>query len=178
MIRGYLSFLILLMSSPFLTLLIHAVCTRILRKVRPEVSPLPVAVLAVFFGYPVVSYSAWQCHLKFIWPGEWVWPIVYAFIVYSCLSFCYFILFTMSETARRIHILRRLHEKGAVSTKELAAEYGATDMLFLRLERMVALKQLKCIQGRYFLNARLLCRIGEAVAAWAKLLRFKRANTP
>lgn len=164
------------MSSPFLTFLIHVICARILGRVKQEVSPLPVAAWAVFLGYPVIFFLVWQFHLKFLKPGEWLWPIAYAIIVYSCLSFCYFILFTMSETARRIYILRRIHEGGAVPITELAAEYSAAGMLSLRLERMVALKQLKYIQGRYFLDARLLFGIGVAVAAWAKLLRFEKTN--
>ena len=165
------------MCSPLLVLLLHALCARIFRKVKPGLSPLFVAALAVLCGYFVTGFLAWQYHLKFMNLNETLWPMVYALTVYTCLSFCYFILFTMSETARRIHILRKLQERGPIPVNKLATEYNATDMLSVRLERMVALKQLNHIQGRYFLNGWVLWWAGKVVSAWAKLLRFSKTET-
>jgi hypothetical protein len=125
-------------------------------------------------GYPVMGFGVWQCHLRFLNGGDLRGPAVYALIVYTSLAFCYFILFTMSETARRIHILRKLQEKGPVSVAELAAEYDASGMLSVRLDRMVALKQLDRIQGRYFLKARLLWFAGSALSLWARVLGFSQ----
>ena len=165
------------MCSPLVVFLLHALCARIFWKVRPGLSPLSVAALAVLCGYFATGFLAWQYHLRFMNFNETLWPMVYALTVYTCLSFCYFILFTMSETARRIHILRKLQERGPIPLNKLAAEYNATDMLSVRLERLVALKQLKHIQGRYFLNTRLLWWAGKVVSAWARLLCFFKTET-
>lgn len=170
---AYLCFLLCLMSSPCLVLLLHVLLIRMFRLANSSLSPLPVAALAMLGGYPVMGFSLWFCHFRFLNPGQITCPIVYALIVYTCLSFCYFILFTMTETARRIHILRRIFEKDApAAMNDLAVEYSAADMLSVRIERMLALKQLKRSGDRYFIDNKLLYRAGTIVAAWAKLLGF------
>ncbi len=78
----------------------------------------------------------------------------------------------MSETARRIHILRKLRETGPLSEDALAADYAAEDMLDVRLRRMVELKQLRLVKDRFILKNRLLWLAGTALSAWAKALGF------
>jgi hypothetical protein len=173
MIRsGYFSYLVLLALTPCFVLLLHGILVRIIRRMGSSLSPLEVAAIAVMGGYPVMAFILWQYHFKFLTLGELLWPVLFAVIVYSCLAFCYFILFTMTETARRIHILQRIREEGPMAVQELASEYNASDMLNVRLERMVALKQLKRDNGKFFIRNTLLYWAGRVLEVWAKLLGF------
>ena len=169
---GYLVFLVVLTSSPFVTFLLHLLLARTFGQGDRAPSSLAVAALAVACGYPIMSLLLWQCHLKSVNTENLLAPCLFALIVYSCLSFCYFILFTMTETARRIHLLRKLQERDSIPLSDMAASYNSTDMLSVRLERMVALKQLKRVGERYYLHKRLLWCAAKAVSAWAKVLRF------
>ncbi len=174
MAQGYFAFLILLVASPVIVFALHIAAVRVLRKFRPDAAPLPVAILTCFAGLVPTAVLLWYFHLRFLEAGELTWPIVYALVVYACLAFCYFILFTMSETARRIHILRKLCERGPVPAAELEAEYDAKDMLSVRLGRMVALRQLSFKEGRFFLSARLMWCVARLIFAWALLIGFKK----
>lgn len=174
MAKSYFIFLLILMASPVIVFVLHVALVRILRKLIPELAPLPVAAFTCFAGLVPAGVLLWSFHLCALSAAELLWPILYAGIVYACLAFCYFILFTMSETARRIHILRKLYERGAVLAAELAAEYNAEDMLSVRLGRMVALRQLSQKDGRYFLQARLMWGSAILLSVWAGLLGFKK----
>ena len=102
-------YLFLLGFSPVLVFLLHIVTVRICWAFKPKASPLFVALLAILAGYIVEGVWVWQSYLKTLDSGaELLWAALYGLLVYSGLSFCYFILFNMTESARRIHMLREL----------------------------------------------------------------------
>lgn len=171
-------YLLLLLISPAVILVTHAVMTRILGRFSPRTSTLLGCLLAVAGGALLVAPAAWFIYLNTLRPATFWCAAIYGALVYSCLAFCYFIFFTMTETARRIHILRQLYFKHSIPLRDMEQQYGLSGMLALRLERMAALKQLKRAGDRYLLDRRLLYLAGQALAFWAGCLGFRRKNEP
>jgi hypothetical protein len=89
------------------------------------------------------------------------------------LAFCYFQVFAMTETARRLRILYELYTRKDTTLSQLDAEYGALRMLETRLARMVEIGQLGYDGQRYTLRRTLLLRVGQLMSFWAKVLGFK-----
>ncbi len=100
----------------------------------------------------------------------------YAFIVYNALAYTYFHLFNMSETARRIKILYEIDSAGSLSKEAIPRSYGISEMLSVRLKRLVNMKQLGCKGNCYILAGRLLYFAALIVLAWSRLLGFRDAH--
>lgn len=63
---------------------------------------------------------------------------VYLAIVSLGFSYSYFHLFNMTETARRIRMLRRIYlNGGAVSVKAIEAEYSVEHIVKIRIQRLM-----------------------------------------
>lgn len=168
-----ISYLILLLLSPLVAFCLHFLLIRVARFFSHEISPLPVALFAVLCGLPVVGWGSWEIYLKDLVDfQERFWGVLYALLVYGGLAFSYFQTFAMTETARRIRILRELYSRGRVTLRELESEYSGANMLAVRLERMVALNQLTQRQDRYWVKGRLLLGVGKIMEVWARLLKF------
>lgn len=173
------SYLILLALTPLITFLLHILVVQLFERLKPNLPPLMTAVWAIFISYFLIMFVAWQNYLQLIpIKTECFWAWMYGTLVYGGLSFSYFILFAMTESARRIHILRKLYVQGDTPLRELAAEYGPEDMLLVRLERMVSLRQLRREGNRYLLDRRLLYRVGVLLSFWSWLLGFSKGKQP
>lgn len=73
-------------------------------------------------------------------------------LIYALLSYCYFHVVNMSETARRIRILTELSEvSGGLSLREILERYNAREIIDRRLARLVNSGQVKCENGRYYI---------------------------
>lgn len=116
---------------------------------------LPVALALVSTG--VLKEEGW-------------WAAIYVFISYSALAYSYFHIYNMSETARRIRILRELYPDRVMSALELESGYNAIGMLENRLERLVSTGQADERGDRYVLKGRLIRYAAKAVAWWAGVL--------
>ncbi len=90
----------------------------------------------------------------------------YVLLSAGCAGYCYFHFFNMTETSRRIKLLRMMSGIG----REEAAKtvYDLDDILKVRLARLTAMKQIRLEKGRYLLAGRTLY-VGYAV-----LERLKR----
>ena len=166
-------YLFLLSFSPVLVFLLHIIAVRIYRLFKPKASPLSVVILAILAGYVVEGVWVWQSYLKTLRSEAGLLSAaLYGLLVYSGLSFCYFIVFNMTESARRIHMLRELYVQKQLSLGELDREYNVAKMLSVRLERLTALGQLRKVEGRYFLRERILYYAGLILSSWAKLIGF------
>lgn len=98
--------------------------------------------------------------------------IVYAFITFPLIGYCYFHLFNMSETARRIRILSELYAHQNLTKEEISSRYTFHEMFEIRLGRLVSLKQIKLRNGRYFLDNRGLFFAAKILAFWGGLLGY------
>ena len=166
-------YLIFLTISPIWIFFLHIVSVRLFQYLKPNTPPLSVAAYGILSGYMLMGAWSWFYYLRFVGSdSERFCAAIFGALVYTCLAFCYFILFAMTESARRIHILRKLYLRREISVQELASEYGAANMLSVRLARMTALKQLRVSGNRYFLYKCTLLYVGKVMSFWSKLLRF------
>ena len=170
-------YLMILALSPGLALLVHMIAARVFRFVGFSSPSLAVAICSIVAAFLIESVLTWYVFLKFIESSQELFcSIVYGLFVFGGLSFSYFILFTLTETARRIHILFQLCLHGEKTLAELSAGYGAQTMLSIRLQRMVALKQLRFWNDRYFVNAWPLYHAAKIVSLWSVLLGFSKGK--
>lgn len=172
-------YLSLLVCSPLFAFVLHLLIARLIRLFKLNLSPLLVAAFSVLIGYFVMGAITWQISLKHLTVGaERFWAVVYGLLVYSGLAFSYFQFFGMSETARRIHILYELNMHGGTTRSEIHSRYRASDMLSVRLERLIAWRQLKVVGGRFVLHeARFLYYAAKLMDFWARALGFQKKTS-
>ena len=167
-------YLLLLFVSPFWVLVAHIAVARALRQVKRDLSPLYGTAFVILDLYFIIQVLAWVFYLRHLPLQEAAFGCLYGTLVYGGLAFSYFQFFAMTETARRIRILRELHDKGPLTRNQLAASYGAEQMLTIRLNRMVELGQLEKEGDRFKVKGRLLLYVARITSAWARVLGFSK----
>lgn len=156
------AWLVLLCGSP----LVFFTCHVLLQRARPGATPQGVALKACALGVLVVVGASlvWQPQLT---------AGLYAALVAGAIGYAYFHLFNMSETARRIRILREIHQAGTLPVAAVHGLYEGDELIQRRLERMVTLGQIDLREQRYVLKGQTLYRAAQVVAAWRWLLGFQ-----
>lgn len=161
----------LLALSPLSVFLLHVLLSRLTLMTGTSVSPQLTTVYAILAGYPVHGILSWILGLSGVQPRSELWIAgAYGFVVYTCLSYSYFHLFNMTETARRYRVLMELNAHGPMTLHQIEEKYKPQDMLKVRLERLVQTGQIKRVDDRYALKGRLLFRAALVVRAWTKFL--------
>ncbi len=162
--------LVVLASSPLWIIVTHAVLARLLPRSSPQIVAVAaglVGLIPTFLLAGAVAAPGFSSMVRM--PVE----VAYTLIVYACIAYSYFHLFNLSETARRIRILRELHAAGSLTAAEISRLYSPTLVLEVRLDRLVAAGQLKLRGGRYVNAGRLLRVAARAVRAWRLVLGFE-----
>jgi hypothetical protein len=167
-------FLIILAFSPVLVLIIHSMISQIITRVRPEISRQLICIASSLIGNIPMAILLWHVVLKGLSerPSELTSTAIYAFIVYNTLGYCYFHLFNMSETARRVRVLSELNSAGKLTTEEIMSIYDIGDMFDVRIKRLLSMKQVEEVEGRYVLKKRFLFFTAKCVSLWAHILGF------
>ncbi len=81
-------------------------------------------------------------------------------IIYLSLSYCYFHFVNLAVTARRIRLLRDLHNsKDGMTMDEILLQYNSRDMVVNRIERLVNSGQVIYKNNRYY--------IGRSAMLWS-----------
>ncbi len=146
--------------------LAHVIMARLLLARRPLVSPQKAtARLSALLNIPLL--------LALVGNGLWsnapgadiLVSVLYALLVFNSVAYSYFLLFSLSETGRRIRILLQLLEGDSINTNEQAANYSSEAMVRQRLVRLGQMGQISDTSGRYRIDNRFLLRV-------AKLIRF------
>ena len=171
-------FFILLFCSPILVFGLQMLFSRIFAIYRPNTSNHIIFTICVLVGYIPMGISIWEVFLKYLaTPIELVTAGIHALIIYNALSYSYFHIFNMSETARRIRILNEIDKAKQLKASDVAFIYNADDMLKVRLERLMAMHQIKKIGDRYLLDQNLLYIVAKIVADCRNLLGFSLPKT-
>lgn len=170
-------YLILLLVSPLWILFTHIPFARALQRINPRLSPLYATAFVILDVYFIMQVFAWVLYLRHLPLQEAVFGWLYGTLVYGGLAFSYFQFFAMTETARRIRILRELYETGPLTREQLAANYGAEQMFEIRLNRMVELGQLEKAEGRFRVKGRLILYVAKVMSTWARVLGFSKEKT-
>jgi hypothetical protein len=170
--RGSLAALLaVLLASPLWILLSHVVLARVLPKLAPQVvaigaglaGALPTAfLLAILASLPPSALLRMPV------------ATTYVAVVYTCLAYAYFHLFNMSETARRIRILRELHAAGSLTAEEISRLYSGAAVIEVRFDRLLATRQLEARAGRFVRAGCLLYLAACLFRVWRLVLGLER----
>lgn len=96
---------------------------------------------------------------------------------YGMLGYCYFHFINLGETARRIRLLRELHEAGgALDLESLLSRYNASQMVEIRLQRLLGTGQIVERDGRYFIGKPLMLWISQAIVLTKRLILGKTSE--
>jgi hypothetical protein len=164
---GFAAFVIILALTP---LWIMALQCCVIRLGIVRTSGQVTAVLASTGAFPPVGCALWAVYLAKLSGAALFGASLYAALTYSLLAYSYFHIFNMGETARRVRILSELRERGELSAGELKSLYNAASILDRRMERLVALGQVRLEGGRVVLKSRKLYRVASVMDWWGRVL--------
>ena len=96
--------------------------------------------------------------------------LLFGTLVFNLVSYVYFHIFNMSETARRIKILLHLYKNGSSHIDELKYDYNPKDMVNSRLERLIEMDEITLDEsGIYHLNSRIFLPVASAFSILRKI---------
>lgn len=151
----------------------HGLLIRIFRVAGITVPNQLAAAAGVAVGFVPMGIATWFAHLGgFVKPADLAITAGYSFSVYVVLGYCYFHLFNMSETARRVRILYEINRRKRLTGAELSGIYGAGQMLENRIERLVSTGQIKKSGERYMISSRWLYNAARLFAIWGRILNL------
>lgn len=152
---------------------LHVIVLRIMTKKKISFLPLSVAVKCALFGNIPLLLTSWFLALRLnASVYGTIITILYVLIVYNALGYSYCHIFNMGETARRIRILYELNLAGRFRYDKLADKYGVKNMIDVRLERLIDMRQISKHKGNFVLESLLLYRIGMVVLNWGFFLKY------
>ena len=172
MTRGALATLLaVLATSPVWILLSHVVLARVFVRTPPQLVAIAAALAGALPTVLLIETLAIPGP-----PALRRMPLAatYVAVVYVCIAYSYFHLFNMSETARRIRILRELHAAGSLTAEEISRLYSNASVLATRFDRLLATGQLRMRDGRFVAAGRLLYAAACLVRAWRLVLGLER----
>ena len=171
--QSFLYCLIFLTASPFITLTIHIFLSRVSGYLKLGWSAQSVAGISVLSGYLVLGIALWR--LTTLNSAAWSENFLlyfYSFLVYGSLSYAYFHIFNLSETARRSKILYELRNNGPLTRKELELRYPPLSQIPIRLHRLLDIGELSLVNGYYKLKRPLLWLVAYLLRVWGKVIGF------
>lgn len=157
----------LVVFSPILLLVFHILLTRLVPFTHTQPSNQKLAFYAtVFINLPVLILAAFIPGID--WSGY-----IYILLTVNALSFFYFQIFNMSETARRIKVLIGIRSGKVVSLGDLDRYYDSSSALEIRLERLLQLSQvIKRPDGKYVMKGRFLYLGSYIIPLFRKILGY------
>lgn len=162
--------LTILMLSPLIILGSHLIFSRFNQKSPPQI----IAIFSILLSYLPVGalcgYALWRNST--IKSTDLISGAIYFFVVFSALAYAYFHLFNMGETARRIRLLAEIRKVGSLTAQELSTIYKESEIVELRLQRLVDMKQLTLDNGYYTIKRKILYYVAKIILAWRYLLGF------
>jgi hypothetical protein len=172
MTRGSLApLLAVLLASPVWILLSHTVLARVLPRMAPQLVAIGAGLAGAFpTGLLIATLATLPPSALLRMPVA----ATYVAVVYTCVAYAYFHLFNMSETARRIRILRELHAAGSLTAAEISRLYSGAAVLEARFDRLFATGQLEARAGRFVRAGRLLYVAACLVRMWRLVLGLER----
>ena len=98
-------------------------------------------------------------------------------ITYGALSYCYFHFVNLGETARRVRILRELHDsKDGLSMEEILNRYNANDIIEKRISRLLSNGQIVLKEGKYFAGNSTVLLMNRAMILMKLVVLGKRSE--
>lgn len=163
---GFASFVLLLALTPLFVMALHACVIRLGLGRSGQAAALLASIAAI----APVGCALWAVYLGTLAGAALLSASLYAALTYALFAYSYFHVFNMGETARRVRILSELRERGELSAAELKSLYNTAAILDRRMERLVALGQVRLEEGRVVLKSRRLYRAATVINWWGRVL--------
>lgn len=170
--------LLIILIGGFLPFLIHVFIARGLGLFREKSLRQKGAIISIPAGLlPLtILFITWSSLAGDISGLEIFWTGVFLYSVYLLFAYVYFHVFNMSETARRIRILTTSSLRGEIKEEEMANNYTGEQMIKIRLERLLSLRELNLTGNRYTTRRGWLLFPARAVFIFRRIL-FPRIGT-
>jgi hypothetical protein len=172
-VNDYLVLGAIALLSPGVVFVVNALLGQTLRLCfRRQAPPQFVALAAAAIGFMPVAWLAWIFSLRHITDtnADIVSGFVYLALAHGGFSFCYFNVLNASETSLHVHILTEIFLERRLDPRELSKRYSASEMVHARIERMIALGQLREEDGFFVSGNRTLVTVGRVINTWRKVL--------
>ncbi len=140
----------------FLGPLVVMALQAILNRLWPRKGPQALTMLSMVLGY--FAFFAWIAFLPFETEKNLAF-FTYLFLLYSFSAYTYFHAFNMSETSRRVRLIQAVARKGRMQPADLETIFADGPLFTTRLERLEALGQIRCENGRYYGKGKLFYRV-------------------
>jgi len=170
MMGKFTIFLALLAGIPLWTAVTQAVLMRTglkLMRSRQMTSLISSASLAIPF-----AGLLWHLYLGTLDEHDRFVGFVFTSAVYILMSYIYFHIFNMSETARRIRMILEIGQRSGLKASELKGHYNSIQMIENRIERLIALGQVEVHEGKLFTKSKTLYIAASAMEWWRRILGF------
>lgn len=151
-------------GTPLIIFLFHCTLERGLRR---KSSTQTIAILTCVGGWAISAASA-------IYFSQNSSEVVFCVLTTLLLGHLYFHLFNMSETARRIKILRLLERNENPS--QALQSYSAKEQVEQRLNRLLNLHQAELHEGKIIVTGKTLQWIARVMIAYGNVLFPSRSN--
>ncbi len=163
----------LLVVSPVAMLIGHMAAYRGLSAAgrRPTAHTSAFAGIGLGFVALVVALVALAWSDVTSSAGTAVASSIYVVATYGALSVLYIDVVNIAETSLHMHLLLEIVWNDRLSLERLIEKYSAAHMVGARLDRLIALGQIRREGDRYFPGAnRSALRIAAAVDLWRRVL--------
>lgn len=100
-----------------------------------------------------------------------IWPNLAAnTLTCGVLGYCYFHFINLGETGRRIRIVRELLSADGLTLEELLRRYNTSDMIEIRLTRLLNSGQIAERNGKLFINNQFLVKASQIMIFMKKII--------
>jgi len=145
---------VLLVASPAVMFLGHVVAYRGLSAAgrRPTAHTSAIAGIGLTFLALAIAAIAWTW--TDAWRSSWTAAAaaIYVVATYGALSLLYLDVVNIAETSLHMHLLLEVSWNDRLSLQRLIDKYGPAHMVGERLERLIALGQVRRVGDRYYLG--------------------------
>jgi hypothetical protein len=164
--------LLVLVLSPLLMLVAHAVVFRVLDRAGVGPTAHSSAFVALAVTLVPVLLIAWRLGVFDLSEGTKaaVCGLAYVTMVYGALAVLYVDVVNIAETSLHMHLLLELAWGGTIPLADLLERYGAERMIAARLDRLSSLGQIRIVDGRCHIANRSTLRLARAIDAWRLVL--------
>lgn len=163
--------LVLLVASPLMMFVLHAIAHRALDRPHRKVSAHSSAFAAIGVGFLMLLAAAWWLGLLATGSAvDLVLALIYICAVYGALAVLYVDVVNVAETSLHMHLLLQIAWAGRVEMAALLERYSATRMIASRLHRLASIGQLRVVDERCHLANRSTLRFNALLDVWRRIL--------
>jgi len=151
--------------SPVLGLLINVISQIIVTRYVKKLGLLKSVLLGFLVGLTIV-FTIEIAHnlMSHSIISELIADLALNIITYAALGYCYFHFVNLGETARRVRIVRELLDsKDGLSMSEILENYNASEIISVRLQRLLKNKQIIQRNDKYVIGKSIILYITKII---------------